>query len=219
MTPPSQPLSDRVRDSTVSHYQALVRARRGPGGRAAGWVYFAEAEGNRFRDRYGDLCAVTKVGFARNVERRLAALQTYSPDHIAIRAIVPGTLVDEHTLHDALRRNHLSHRAGGRTGVRGREWYDLPVEWWGALAASGVSAILLAAALYGSAAATLRGEMAKDTPYGRILGPHFADSLESSARACLHLAAGEVPARPRPAPLQLELPLQEAAGRSGQERP
>lgn len=66
--------------------------------REDGFVYFLEArESSRI-----------KIGFATNLERRISALQTGSPERLIVLGTIPGTRADERNLHKRFSKYRLS---------------------------------------------------------------------------------------------------------------
>lgn len=76
-------------------------------GENSGFVYFIRA---------GRTNSV-KIGYAKNVEKRLATHQTSSPHKLELIGFLPGTIADESDWHDRFR----DHR------IRG-EWFELAMD-------------------------------------------------------------------------------------------
>jgi len=74
-------------------------------GVATGYIYFVRCQ------------HYVKIGYAKDVEKRLAGLQTGNPYKLEVVATVPGTPSLERAFHKALRRKY----------VRG-EWFELDSE-------------------------------------------------------------------------------------------
>ena len=72
-----------------------------------GFIYAIEAEGREY----------IKIGFSTNVERRLAALQTGTPDELRLIAHWPGTLAEERQIHLKLKEWRIV-----------REWFKASAE-------------------------------------------------------------------------------------------
>lgn len=81
-----------------------IKARRARGKCVNGFVYFARAAGT----------SMVKIGWARDVEKRLASLETACPHDMTIEGRMPGPMQDEKRMHVA-----LAHRR------EKREWFRL----------------------------------------------------------------------------------------------
>jgi hypothetical protein len=84
-----------------------AKARRARGKCVNGFVYFARAVGTE----------MVKIGWARDVEKRLASLRTACPHDMAIEGCIPGHMQDEKRVHAALASRREK-----------REWFKLSSE-------------------------------------------------------------------------------------------
>lgn len=63
-----------------------------------GWIYFVQA---------GGLDRPIKIGFATNVQKRLAQLQQGSPEILTLIAKMEGTQREEYRIHKLFREEHI----------------------------------------------------------------------------------------------------------------